>query len=249
MTSDKKGYQLFFEGMDSILARIRETQGENIQKAAQYVANAIAQDGVIHVFGAGHSNLLAEEIFFRAGTLAPVNQIVDITISGSVGAVKSSYMERLEEVGPIFYEHTRPSPQDAFIIFSNSGRNAAQIELAQEAQAHGHKVITVTSVTYSKSQPSRHSSGKLLLDYADAILDNCGHIGDVCVTVPDMRQGIGPTSTIAGAYLLHAIMVQAVFDLKEAGVEPPVFLSGNLDGGMEFNQALLDRYWARIRNW
>lgn len=247
--SAEKGYQRFFEGMDGILARVRETQGENIERAAKLVSDAVAQDGLIHTFGSGHSNILAEEIFFRAGTLAPVNHVLDISIAGTVAQTKSAYTERLEGIGPILYNHVRPSPQDVFIVISNSGRNAAPIELAREAREHGHNVIAVTSVTYSKSQPSRHSSGKLLLDYAHVILDNCGLVGDICVTIPDMRQDMGPTSTIAGAYLLNAVMVQAVFNLKEAGVEPPVFLSGNIDGGMEFNQALLDRYWNRIRYW
>jgi uncharacterized phosphosugar-binding protein len=247
--SDQKGYEQYFAGVDEILSDVRETQGANIEKAAKLIATAVANDGLIQVFGAGHSNMLAEEIFFRAGTLAPVNHVVDLSIAGVVAVTKSAYTERLEGIGPILYEHTRPGPDDVFIVISNSGRNAAPIEVAREAQSHGHPVIAITSVTYSKDQPSRHSSGKLLLDYADVTLDNCGRVGDIAVTIPDMRQGIGPTSTVAGAYLLQAVMVQAVFDLKEAGVEPPVFLSGNFDGGMEFNQALLDRYWDRIKHW
>jgi uncharacterized phosphosugar-binding protein len=247
--SAEKGYQKYFEGIGSILARVRETQGKNIEQAAKIISDAVSQDGLIHAFGAGHSNMLAEEMFFRAGMLAPVNHVVDVSIAGTVAATKSAYTERLEGIGPILYNHVRPSPQDIFLIISNSGRNAAPIELAREAKEHGHGVVAVTSVTYSKSQPSRHSSGKLLLDYADVVLDNCGLVGDVCVTIPDMKQGIGPTSTVAGAYLLNAVMVQAVFNLKEAGVGPPVFLSGNFDGGMAFNQALLDRYWDRIRYW
>lgn len=247
--SDQRGYEQFFQGVDQILSEVRATQGENIEKAADLIATAVAQDGLIQVFGAGHSNMLAEEIFFRAGTLAPVNHILDLSVAGVVAATKSAYTERLEGIGAILYDHARPGPADVFIVISNSGRNAAPIEVAREAQEHGHPVIAITSVTYSQEQPSRHSSGKRLLDYADVVLDNCGRVGDIAVTLPDMRQGVGPTSTIAGAYLLDAVMVQAVFDLVEWGVEPPVFLSGNFDGGMKFNQALLDRYWDRIKHW
>jgi len=244
-----QGYQLYFQEIDKILERIRATQGPQILKASQLIVNAILSDGVIHAFGAGHSNLLAEEIFFRAGTLAPVNHVIDISIAGTVGVTKSAYMERLEGIGKVLFDHIRPQPQDVFIVISNSGRNAAPIELAREAKVHGHPVIALTSVTYSKSQPSRHSSGKLLLDYADVVLDNCCPIGDVCVEVPGTNRRVGPTSTVAGAYLLNAVMVQAVFDLAAKGVEPPVFVSGNLDGGMEFNEQLLARFWNRIRNW
>jgi uncharacterized phosphosugar-binding protein len=247
--SNHKGYQQYFQGVNDILNEIRETQGENIEKAAALITTAVTNDALIQVFGAGHSNMLADEIFFRAGTLAPVNHILDISIAGVVAATKSAYIERLEGIGPILYNHTRPGPDDVFIVISNSGRNAAPIELAREAHDHGHIVIAITSVTYSKNQPSRHSSGKRLLDYADVVLNNCGRVGDIAVTLHDMRQGVGPTSTIAGAYMLNAIMVQAVFNLIEVGIEPPVFLSGNFDGGMEFNQALLDRYWGRIKHW
>ena len=247
--SNKKGYEQFFDGVGLVLEKIRETQEPNIEQAAKIVADAIAKDSVIHTFGAGHSNLLAEEISFRAGTLAPVNHVFDVSVSGTVSVVKSSYEERLEGIGSVLFNHVCPGPDDVFIIISNAGRNAAPVEIARDAKAHGHKVIALTSVKYSKSQPSRHSSGKLLLDYADVVIDNCGEIGDVCVFIPGMKQGLGPTSTIAGAYILHAVMVQAVFNLIEAGIEPPVFLSGNFDSGMDFNQKFLDRYWSRMRNW
>ena len=245
----EKGYIQFFDSIEFLLKRVRETQGPNIEKAAQIVSDSIANDGIIHVFGAGHSNLLAEEISFRAGTLAPVDHVVDISISGTVNVVRSAYLERLEGSGAVIFNSIHAAPQDAFIVISNSGRNAAPIEIARDAKAADHKVIALTSVTYSKSQPSRHPSGELLLDFADVVVDNCGNLGDVSVFIPGMKQGVGPTSTIAGGYALHAIMVQAVFNLKAAGVEPPVFLSGNFDEGMEFNEVFLNRYWSRMRNW
>lgn len=244
-----KGYQQYFDGVGAVLEKIRGTQGEKIEEAAKLVAKAVADDSLIYVYGAGHSNLIAEEVFYRAGSLVPVSHIVDISLSGTVGVTKSEFMERLEGVGPVLYNHTRPEPGSVFIVISNSGRNAAPIEVAREAQKHGHPVIAITSVTYSTEQSSRHSSGKKLLDYADVVLDNCGAFGDVCVEIPDMERPVGPTSGVAGAFLIHAVMVQAIFNLVEMGVEPPVFISGNRDDGRKLNQGLLDRYWSRIRNW
>jgi len=244
-----KGYELVFKGMLETLQKIQDTQVDNIKEAAKIVSDTIMNDGIIHSFGAGHSNLLAEEISFRAGTIVPVNHMSDVSVSGTVNVVRSTYTERLEGIGQVIYEHVNPDPKDALIVISNSGRNAAPVEIAREAQKKGNKVIALTSVTYSKSQPSRHPSGKLLLDYADVILDNCGVEGDICATHPDMVQGLAPTSTVAGAFILHSVMAQAVYNMKDAGYEPPVFMSGNFDGGMEFNQALLDRYWDRMRNW
>ncbi|NQT67744.1 MAG: SIS domain-containing protein [Actinobacteria bacterium] len=244
-----KAYRQVFKGMEEILKKIQETQGINIEKAAELIANTIINDGIIHAFGSGHSNLLAEEITFRVGCLAPINHIVDVSVAGTVNVIKSSYLEQLEGIGTAIFNHVRPDPKDIFIVISNSGRNAAPIEVAREAHKNGNKVIALTSITYSKSQLSRHSSGKLLLDYADIILDNCGIIGDICIKHPDMIHGLAPTSTVAGAFILQSVIAQAIFIIKEAGYDPPVLMSGNLDGGMEFNQALIDRYWDRMKNW
>jgi len=246
---ENEGIRFYLMEVEVILKDIRKEEEQQIAKAADHVACVILMDGLVHVFGTGHSNLLAEEVFYRAGTLAPVNHILDISLAGTVGVTKSEFIERLEGIGPIIYNWVRPEPQDCFIIISNSGRNAAPIELAREAKDHGHTVIAITSVKYSKHQPSRHSSGKRLLDYADIVLDTHTPIGDACVTIPGTEIKVGPTSTIAGAYILNAVMVQAAFILQERGMEPPVFLSGNLDGAAEHNRKLLDRYWSRIKNW
>lgn len=244
-----KGYERFIEGISSIFSDIQATQGPNIEKAAELIANAVLQDGVVHLFGTGHSNIIAEEVFGRANTLAPVNQVVDLSMAGSVNTVRSFYMERVEGIGELIFEHTRPQPQDVFLVISNSGRNAVPIDFARSAKEHGHGVIVETCVEFSLSQPSRHSSGKRLLDYADVILDNRTPFADMVVKVEGMKTGLGSASGLAGSLLVHATLVEAAMKIRERGVEPPVFMHGNLDGGMEYNQYLLDKYWLRIRNW
>jgi uncharacterized phosphosugar-binding protein len=244
-----KGYESFFDGIQAIFDRIRQTQGENIEIAAKLVAEAVIQDGVVHMFGTGHSNIIAEEVFARANTLAPLNQVVDLTMAGSINTVRSFYLERVEGAGQMIFEHIRAQPQDIVLVISNSGRNAVPIDFARAAKENGHKVIVETCTAFSLSQPSRHSSGKRLLDYADVILDNQTPMADVVVEVEDMKPGLGSASGIAGSLLVHAVLVEAALKIKERGVEPPVFMHGNLDGGMEYNQGLLERYWWRIRNW
>ncbi|MDK2980332.1 MAG: hypothetical protein PWQ55_679 [Chloroflexota bacterium] len=246
----EKGYIQYFDAIESLQKKIRTTQGPNIEKAAHIVAEALVNDGLLHVYGAGHSACITEEIFFRAGTLAPINQILDLSLAGAVNAWKSAYMERLEGIGEVLYQHSHASPQDVFLVISNSGRNAAPIEMAREAQKHGHKVIVETCAEFCLAQSSRHSSGKRLLDYADVILDNQGVFGDCVVQPEGFPMPMGPASGVLGSFLIHAMLVQVVFTMREMGVEqPPVFMHGNLDGGMEFNQQLLDQYWPRIRNW
>ncbi len=244
-----KAYERFFEGIKSIFEEVRSTQGANIERAAELIADSVVKDGVVHVFGTGHSNAIAEEVFGRANTLAPVNQVVDLSLAGSVNTVQSFYTERVEGIGVLIFEHVRAQPQDVFLVISNSGRNAVPIEFAMAAKEHGHKVIVETCVEFSLSQASRHSSGKRLLDYADVVLDNRTPFADMVVRVEGMKPGLGSASGIAGSLLVHAVLVEAAMKIKENGIEPPVFMHGNLDGGMEYNQNLLDRYWLRIRNW
>jgi len=244
-----KGYEAFFGGIQSIFDQIRATQGENIEQAADLIAEAVIHDGVVHIFGTGHSNIIAEEVFGRANTLAPVSQVMDLSMAGSVNTVRSFYMERVEGIGELIFDHVRPEPQDVFLVASNSGRNAVPIDFARSAKEHGHKVIVETCVEFSLSQPSRHSSGKRLLDYGDVILDNHTPYADVVVQVEGMKPGLGSASGIAGSLLVHATLVEAAVKIKDGGMEPPVFMHGNLDGGMEYNQYLLDKYWLRIRNW
>lgn len=245
----KYDFTFYFDGIDKILKEIRETQEDAILEAGKLVSNCIKMDGLAHTFGTGHSHALAEDVFFRAGTLAPISEIYDTSLAGSIQVVKSTYVERLEGYAEILMDYVKTSPEDVFIIISNSGRNAVPIEMAMEAKKRDNEVIAVTSLTYSKNISSRHSSGKKLYEIADVVLDNCGKMGDIAVEVTELPQGIGPTSTVTGSYLLHAVMVQAIFNLLEQDIEPPVFWSGNLDQGMEKNQKLLERYWDRIRNW
>jgi uncharacterized phosphosugar-binding protein len=245
----KFSYTMYFDALDRMLRRVREMQGKNILEAAQLVSNCIANDGLIQVFGTGHSHMLAREISFRAGTLAPINLIYDPSLAGSLQMEKSSYLERLAGYAKILIDYIDPTPEDIFIIISNSGRNAVPVEMALEARERGNKVIAVTSVAYSKSSTSRHSSGKRLFEIADVVLDNCGGIGDIAVKVPELDQGLGPTSTITGAYLLNAVMVQAAFNLLDQSIEPPVLWSGNLDKGMAHNEGIFRKYRKRIRSW
>jgi uncharacterized phosphosugar-binding protein len=133
----EKGYEQYFNEIGKILQKIQASQGASIEKGADLIADSVMHGGVLHVYGAGHSACIAEEIFFRAGTLVPINQILDLSLAGAVNAWKSAYMERLEGVGEILYNHTHAKSQDVFLVISNSGRNAAPIEMAREARKHG----------------------------------------------------------------------------------------------------------------
>lgn len=134
-------------------------------------------------------------------------------------------------------------------MISNSGRNAAPIEVARESQNRGMPVIAILSRKYCESVSSRHSSGQKLLDVADIVIDNEGELGDAAISLDGLKVPLGPTSGISGMFIIHAIFIEAVELLLKQNITPPVFLSGNLDHGHDYNKPLLEKYRERIKIW
>jgi uncharacterized phosphosugar-binding protein len=235
--------------IQEILSGIVSSQMEPILQAAHIVAKAVEQDGILYTFGTGHSHVIAEDVSSRAGGLAPVDAILEPSLTGNQHVVKSEYMERVEGMAEIILDYYRLTPKDALIIISNSGRNAAPIEMAMGARQRDVPVIAVTSLEHSKGTTSRHSSGKKLYQLADIVIDNGCPRGDCVLTLESLQQPVGPGSGVVGMFILHAIIVQAIQNLLDRGIDPPVFMSGNIDGHEEINKPLLDRYWGRIKLW
>jgi len=231
-----------------VLREAMESQIEKIQKVSEIIAESIMNDGVLHVFGTGHTMILAEEIFYRAGSLAAVNAMLDNGVSVRFGGTKSSQMERLEGYAKTIIENYDVRPGEVIIVLSNSGRNAVPIEMAMEAKKKGLKVIAVTSLAFSKSVPSRHSSGKRLFEVADLVIDNRVPPGDGTIQMGDLPQKVGPISTIINAALLHTIIMQACEIMLKKDIAPPIWMSANLEGGDEFNLKYLSRYKIRIKH-
>ncbi len=118
-------FERYTEQVRGVLDKVQKTQAVQIDKAAEAVANAVAQDGLVHTFGTGHSHMVAEEIVYRAGSLAPVNAILEPSLTGDQQVTKSEYTERMEGWGEIIVDYQQVSTKDVMIVISNSGRNAA----------------------------------------------------------------------------------------------------------------------------
>jgi uncharacterized phosphosugar-binding protein len=236
--------------LDAIIAKlteVRASQAEAMAAAARAISEAIAAGGTVWTFGCGHSALLAHEVFYRAGGLMLVNAVEAPGQSLEVRpAPMTSQMERLQGYAQVIADAQPMKAGDVAIVISTSGRNAVPIEMAMAARARGLKVIALTSVAYSHSVASRHPSGKHLADVADVVLDNCAPAGDAVLELPGLPEKIGPSSGAIGAAMLHAVIVQAVANLLEQGIEPPVFLSGNLPEGDAHNERLMRQYADRI---
>lgn len=226
----------YFDALTRILTRVREANRETIPAAAKVLAAAIGAGGIVHVFGSGHSQLLAMDVAGRAGGLVPVSVLYDPARGRA---------ETLEGYAKTLLRDVPLEPPDCLLVISNSGRNASPIEIAMAGKEAGLAVVAVTSVAFSAGITSRHSSGKKLYQIADVVLDLCGEAGDAVVPLAGGIR-VGPTSTAIGSALLQATMAATAHCLEEAGVEPPVLLSQNLDGAAERNAELRARYRGRV---
>ena len=150
-------FERYIEGLNGILERIKREQRQNIKLAGVIVADALSTDGIIHTFGTGHSHLIADEAFFRAGGLAAVNPILDERLMFLKGALASTVAEREMGLALNLIERERIEAVDAVIIISNSGRNPAPVEMAIEMRSRGIKVIAITNLEQSCASTPRHA--------------------------------------------------------------------------------------------
>ena len=222
-------------------------QENEILQAAQWIAESLSKGGWIYISGTGHSHMLAEEIFYRAGGFARVIPILNPALMLHESASKSTEMERKEGFAAEIMKPFSITENDIFIIASYSGRNAVSIELALHARSKGAKTIGLTNLEHSQSAVSRHSSNKKLFQVVDLFLDNCGEIGDASISIPGIASKVGATSTVIGAALLQSIMVQAASILIEKGIKPEIFNSSNSDNGKVENEALLSKYKPLVK--
>jgi len=237
----------YLEQVYSMLNRIQAEQWPQIEKAAAMIADVIADGGLVHVFGSGHTHILAEEMWCRAGGLAPISPILDPDQMPYTGPFKGSALEKLEGFGTILFETHDARPGEVMIVISNSGRNPVPVEIAMAAKKRGLTVIALTSMDYSRRVSSRHSSGKRLFEIADLVIDNCSPLGDAAVELQGLQQKVGPSTTVTNAIILNALVVQVAANLLERGITPPVFVSANLDVAQDLNKELIERYRDRVR--
>jgi len=233
------------EYLDKIqhLILLLEKQMNTIEEVGTKIAECILDDGIIHVFGSGHSDMIAKEITSRAGGLVPVNKITDPTLG------KAERIEGYAEVLLKDYEKKFGLKDgEIFIVISNSGRNALPIEMCFEAQKRGLKTVAITSLTYSRKVSSRHSSGKKLYEIADYVIDNYVEFGDSLVEIPGTELKSGAGSTISGAILINMVMLTAIEKIVDRGGELPILKSGNMDNADEYNDRVRTKYYTRL-NW
>lgn len=208
---------------------VLETQHEQIVAAGAAVARALKEDGWWYLFGSGHSHMLAEEAFYRAGGLKRVVPILDSSLMLHESAVQSTQLERLSGLAEILFAERGITARDVLLIASNSGRNAVPVEMAELANAHGVFTIAITSLEHSQKSSSRAPSGRRLFEVADLVIDNGAPYGDAVISISEQVGSMGPVSTITGAAIINAIAIEAASQLDAEGVIADTWVSANVE--------------------
>lgn len=240
-------YQEYLKQVETVLAGVMQTETEKIEQAAEIIADSWAADGMLYVFGCGHSHMLAEELFYRAGGLAPVYPIFETAAMLHEGAAKSSQVERMSGYAQHVIGRYPIGPKDCLLIASTSGINPFCMEMAELAREKGAQVIGISSFAYLE-KPSRQKDGKHLPDFCSICVDNHVPVGDATVEVCSDGTKAGPVSTVATLAIANSIVLEACEILRSHGMEPKVFHSGNCPGSDGYNAAILDEYMPRIRH-
>ncbi|MEN8113056.1 MAG: sugar isomerase domain-containing protein [Actinomycetota bacterium] len=234
------------------LLAIRATEGAALAEAASLVANRVVADELVYVYGpGGHSNLAAQEVFFRAGGLVNVSAILDGGTLLTNGALRSMAMERLPGYGRIVIDDNGLSEGDLLVLVNAYGINAALIDAALRARELGVTVIGISSRVHadetSPAHPARHPTGHNLHDIVDVHIDTKVPIGDALLTIDNVPEDVGALSTFANAYTLNCLMSIATAEVAERGFPPTIWRSGNAPHGDDHNATFLNRFRDRVR--
>ncbi|NLZ75347.1 MAG: sugar isomerase domain-containing protein [Erysipelotrichia bacterium] len=248
----KEVWKEYFEIMQGVVQKAYDTQGPKIMEAAKLLAECTKNGGLINLFGSGHSSLVTEDVFWRAACMANTHAIFESAVAGINEITKTSKLEKIEGIGQIIVQYNRVEKPDVMICVSNSGNNAATIDVALECKGRGVPVIAFTNPTYADKLATHHSSGKKLKDIADVVIDNCSLYGDAAVKLDGLITKVGATSTIPVVFMLQALLVQTCQLLLEEGITPEVWYNGHLEYEFpevkDHNKKLVDKYYWKVRN-
>ena len=246
-TLTDSGTTTFIAAARTILDGI-EAQGETLDIVAAACADAIAADGLVHLFGTGHSRIPVEEMFPRYGSYPGFNPIVELSMTfhtqvvGPNGQRQAMFIERVPGLAEAILANFDLQPSDVLIVFSASGSSAVPVEMALGAKRRGLKVVAVTSVASSQASTPLHEAGRLY-EVADLVVDLCTPPGDALVPVPGLRTPVAPGSTLAAVAVVNELKARTAALLVERGAMPPVLTSASLVGDQE-SARLFDAAYA-----
>jgi len=237
----------FLPKLCALLQEVETLEEDAMNEAAETAYEAIRKGGLLHVFASGHSHMIAEEMFFRAGGLVPINPILDYSLMTGAGALQSMYNERKEGLAERILSEANLHTGDVILISSNSGINNVIVEAAMTAREKGLTVIGITSLAASKTLGARHNSGKKLYELCDIVIDNHVPLGDGLLEVPENGLVTGGASSFSSLFIAQKIVLKIENCFLKDGELPPVYMSANIPNGTEHNEALIKRYQDKIK--
>lgn len=248
-----KASRTYRDTVVSLLNVIEEKEEGQIDKAAAILAKAVADDRLINVIGpGGHSNMAVEETFCRAGGLAAVNGILDAGTNLIHGAKRSMAVERTPGYAKTILDTYGVSAGDVLVIVNAYGINSMTIDCAMECKKRGATSIGITSKSFADfvpaGSPMRHPSAGKLYELVDVFIDNHLPLGDAVIELEGIPQKMGPTSTFVNCFTVDLLMMRTAEKLREMGIEPPIWTSGNMPNGDQLNKKLEDKYLLRVKH-
>ncbi len=230
-------------------------QANVISKAADWFAETILAGRMVHLFGSGHSRIMVEEMWPRYGSFPGFNPIVELSLTfhnsvvGANGQRQAMFLENTPGLAKRILRNYDLSPIDSALVASSSGCNVVPIEIAQEFQQRGVKVVALISRQHSEASKSRHESGKKLHDFADLVLDTGAPVGDAMTAIDGIDTPVSPGSTVGGCMLINALKAEIAAQLVEAGQPPKVLTAGAIVGNeraAELFEAAYDEHARRL---
>ena len=238
-----------------VMSRIEETQMENIRKAAEVMADSIEAERWVHTFGCGHATIPIEEMYPRIGGFVGFHPIIELPltfftrITGEMGVHQFLFLERVEGYGVEIMKGYNFDRRDTMWLFSHSGINNVNIDVAIESKKRGMKVIAFGSAAEAKGKESRHSSGKTIFEVADIVVDTCAPLGDSSVPLRNHRDKVGPVSTMAFVTCVWMTVTTVAEILADRGVKLFIHPSHNVAGDTTARQRVeeaLAEYKRRV---
>ncbi|TVR31029.1 MAG: sugar isomerase domain-containing protein [Spirochaetaceae bacterium] len=242
----------FSARINEIITTIEQKQKGNIDRAAAEMKRSIAEDRLIYVFGGGgHTCLVMQELFWRAGGLANLCPLIDFAIHPVTPAYLYLGHERMHGIGNHLVDYYGVGKDDVILVFHSYGFNPPTIDCALEAKSRGATVVGISSSLWQEAIPRdffiRHSSKKNLFEIADICIDNYVPFGDAVINVDGFDKPVSGVSSIIDIYIAHRLEMECVASCVSAGITPPVWSSANLEGGDVSNAELRKRYNSRVK--
>lgn len=240
------------ENFNELANKIEENQQHQLLSAAKKMADAIEEDKLIYIYGGGgHTTLVMQELFWRAGGLANLCPMIDFAIHPVTPAYMYLAHERQHGIGNASVDYYGVGEGDTILVFHSYGFNPPTIDCALEAKKRGATVIGVSSKDWDnnipKDFPIRHNSGKHLSDIANIYIENYVPFGDAVIKIEGFEQPITGISSSIDFYIAHRLEMETIKTCVKRGITPPVWSSANIPGGDKTNKVLRDKYNSRVK--